>query len=223
MIRCFISYRHVSPDQELAQAISESLTRSGHKIFVDSKIEVGARWVDTIEREIQSAQFFVVLLSEQSIRSDMVRQEVALAHQLAVDRKLCLLPVRVAYTAALPYDLAAYLNPLQHSMWNQGDPFDRVATEIEAAINHQVGLPFHIAEAEQHKGMSGGPTATVSFDAENLDRLAKALAVYVGPMARVLVSRAAQQAQTWKQLYDTLAEEVPASERKSFLAKRPVS
>ena len=227
MSRCFISYRHVSPDRELASAIGASLTRGGHGVFVDTKIDIGDRWVDAIEREIQSAEFFVVLLSDQSIRSDMVRQEVALAHQRSADRRLCILPVRVAYTAALPYDLAAYLNPLQHSLWNPGDPFNRVCAEIESAINRRLGPPEQSdsprqrALPEQSNAVSSPPVPAMRFEAEGLDRLSQALAVYVGPVARVLVNRAAQRAQTWKQLYDTLAEEVPSGEeRKRFLAKR---
>jgi serine/threonine-protein kinase len=64
----------------------------------------------------------------------------------------------------------------------------------------------------------------VQFDPEGLERLTKELAVYVGPLARVLVKRESKKAQNWKQLYDALAEEVPpGDERKRFLAKRPLS
>ena len=216
MSRCFISYRHVSPDQELAHAVGAILTRSGHAVFLDTKVEVGTRWVDEIERELKSAEVFVVLLSEQAIRSDMLRQEVALAHQLSAEEKLCVLPIRVAYTGTLPYDLAAYLNPFQYSLWNTGEPFDRVCAEIASAVNHRAGLP---QQAKAHAAAANcGP---VQFNAESLDRLARELAVFVGPVARVLVNRAAKGSHSWHQLYDALAEEVPAGpERKNFLAKR---
>ncbi len=60
------------------------------------------------------------------------------------------------------------------------------------------------------------------FDAEKLEKLVKELAVFVGPMAKVLVGRAAKKVQTLAQLYDALATEVPeGAERKKFLAKRP--
>jgi hypothetical protein len=205
MSRCFISYRHVAPDQDLAHAIGASLVQSGHTVFLDTKLRVGTRWVDEIEREIKSAESFVVLLSEQSIQSDLVRQEVALAHQLSKENKLRILPVRVAYTAALPYDLAAYLNPFQHSLWHMDEPFDRVCREIEAAVGHQ----------------SENPATRVHFEPESLEKLAHELAVFVGPVARVLVNRAAKHAHNWQQLQDALAAEIPAGEeRKLFLAKR---
>jgi serine/threonine-protein kinase len=60
------------------------------------------------------------------------------------------------------------------------------------------------------------------FDPERLEKLTRELASFVGPVAKVLVSRAAKKAQTWKQLYDALAPEVPeGAERKQFLSKRP--
>jgi len=62
----------------------------------------------------------------------------------------------------------------------------------------------------------------IRFDPERLEKLTKELASFVGPVAKVLVSRAAKKAQTWKQLYDALAPEVPeGTERKQFLSKRP--
>jgi hypothetical protein len=205
MSRCFISYRHVSPDQELARALADFLAARNHGIFLDTKIGVGTRWVDEIERELRAANYFIVLLSEQSLRSDMVRQEVALAHELAAQAKLRILPIRVAYVDRLPYDLAAYLNPLQHCFWNNGEPFEGVCAEIGAAI----------------EGQSLQNAMVIQFESESLDRLSKELAAYVGPMARVLVNRAAKGAQSWNQLYDSLAEEVPAGhERQQFLAKR---
>jgi serine/threonine-protein kinase len=60
------------------------------------------------------------------------------------------------------------------------------------------------------------------FDPEGLEKLTRDLAAFVGPMAKVLVSRAAKKAQTWRQLYDALAPEVPeGAERSQFLSKRP--
>jgi serine/threonine-protein kinase len=45
-----------------------------------------------------------------------------------------------------------------------------------------------------------------------LERARTALATYIGPMARVIVTRAAAKSQTLKQLYDLLAAEIPTPE-----------
>ncbi len=71
---------------------------------------------------------------------------------------------------------------------------------------------------------SSGTIDPKRFDAPGLERVTRELAAHVGPMARVLVNRAAKRAETWRQLYEMLANEVPAGEeRRRFLAKRPLS
>ena len=70
------------------------------------------------------------------------------------------------------------------------------------------------------------PSGTLSnaqrFDPADLDRARKALASYVGPMAKILVDRAARKSTSLQQLYELLAAEVPeGQERKQFLNTRP--
>jgi serine/threonine-protein kinase len=63
------------------------------------------------------------------------------------------------------------------------------------------------------------PTPPVSFDPAVLDRLVQALAVYIGPIARVVVERAAQRARNGEELQNALAAEIPSeADRKRFLA-----
>lgn len=63
----------------------------------------------------------------------------------------------------------------------------------------------------------------MNFDPDRLERVTRELATYVGPMAKLLVSRAARKAGSWKQLYDLLGPEVPdGQERRRFMANRPV-
>jgi serine/threonine-protein kinase len=54
-----------------------------------------------------------------------------------------------------------------------------------------------------------------------LEATVKDLAVYIGPMAKIIVNRAAKQAQSPKQLYEAVAAEIPSPvDRAKFLAKR---
>lgn len=82
MTQVFISYRHISPDQDLAGFIEGYLKRHGFAVFIDSQLLVGDEWADEIKRQLIASQHFVVLLSQESIRSHMVRKEVELAHEL---------------------------------------------------------------------------------------------------------------------------------------------
>ncbi len=64
------------------------------------------------------------------------------------------------------------------------------------------------------------PTGS-SIAAEDLELLKKRLAAYVGPMARVLVTRAAKSGASLEQLYVTLAQEIASEkDRNQFMASR---
>ncbi|MGH8577204.1 MAG: toll/interleukin-1 receptor domain-containing protein [Gammaproteobacteria bacterium] len=104
----FISYRHVDPDQGLADELYRSLVARGHEVFIDKRISIGTEWAREIQQAIAKARFFVVVLSAESILSDMLRQEVALAHERRRAGALTILPVRVDFTGGLGYDLASY-------------------------------------------------------------------------------------------------------------------
>jgi hypothetical protein len=150
MSKIFVSYRHVDPDQQLARQWVAALEAGGHSVFWDTKLKVGQRWADEIGQNLRDAQFFVVLVSEESMRSDMVREEVLLAHQLSKqpERAMTLLPIRIAYTGALPYDLAARLDPIQYTLWKTDADSARVTAEICAAVNSAQPLPRTSAESD---------------------------------------------------------------------------
>ena len=103
MKNVFISYRHVEPDQSLAHSIATSLTKRHLKVFVDTKMLVGTKWVKEIEKQIRMAHYFIALLSKDSIRSDMVCREVDLAYKMTKKAKnrLSILPIRVAFEGEL--------------------------------------------------------------------------------------------------------------------------
>jgi eukaryotic-like serine/threonine-protein kinase len=55
---------------------------------------------------------------------------------------------------------------------------------------------------------------------EALETAAKDLAAYIGPIARIIVNRAAKQAQSQRQLYELVSAEIPSqADRAKFLAK----
>jgi serine/threonine-protein kinase len=60
-----------------------------------------------------------------------------------------------------------------------------------------------------------------AFDAGVLDRAKKHLAAFVGPMAKMLVDRAAKRSASIDDLYRALEEEIPAGDLQKFRAKRP--
>jgi hypothetical protein len=169
MGQIFISYRHVEPDESLARALVVALDARRHPVFIDARIEVGTRWVAEIERQIRASAYFVVVLSEHSIRSDMVRQEVALAHELEEDGRMRILPIRAGFDGALPYDLASYLNPIQYAFWRPGSPFDEICGQIVAPVDKAAALPLTTPAGEDSSVLDGesvpdGPAPLPSAD-----------------------------------------------------------
>ena len=76
-------------------------------------------------------------------------------------------------------------------------------------------------------GGSSAPSSQISASVGSLDQATletarQKLAVYVGPIAKVLVKQAAAQARTPQELYQRLAEYIPtANERSAFLKQTP--
>src|SRR5262245_32622545 len=111
MARLFISYkRNVSPDEQLANDLYNQLSGE-HKVFIDKTLLIGQDWVRRIQQELEKADFLLLLLSEQSVQSQMVVEEIRMAEGLRKQNgKPLLLPIRVSYKGGLPYDLGAILN-----------------------------------------------------------------------------------------------------------------
>ena len=154
MSKCFISYRHIKPDEDLAHFLKDFLGKHNYDTFLDTRMLIGTEWVKEIEKQIKSSDFFIVLLSADSILSNMVRQEVKLAHELKKKRngKFTILPIRVDFDGELPYDLGAYLDGIQYGLWKQGEDFTGIAQQVLAAVESRASLPIsgHPGDEEDH-------------------------------------------------------------------------
>lgn len=97
----------------------------------------------------------------------------------------------------------------------------RLALEISASgtpMPIEINLRSEPTSAPEVPQIS---TPSKTWDAAVLEVVRKNLAVFVGPMAKVLVNRAAKNARTMGELYQTLASEIPAAaDREKFLRSR---
>lgn len=208
----FISYAHVQPDQELAAKLSNFLETNGFDVFVDSKIRLGQNWVEQIDLQLRNSSHFVPLLSAASVKSDMVRREIAIAYKLMQANKITILPVRLGLQDELPYDISSYLDLIQYVVWHPGESFDPICrTILEAARGQETPSRFTQPQLDPHR-----------FPAPELERVKSDLGRYLGPMARLVVDRAVKRAANWEELYELLASELPpGEERRKFQATRP--
>lgn len=119
----FISYSHRDPKSVgLAKDLTQGLKRARADVFVDTALKIGADWGAEIGDKINWCDYLVILISDSVRSSEMVQSEVRLAYQrYKKDGVPKLLPIRVAYSGPLGYELESYLGKLQYRSWDESD------------------------------------------------------------------------------------------------------
>lgn len=133
--KIFISYkRNVSPDHEIATKLYECL-KEDTDVFIDQTMGLGVRWAEQIEKAIHSTNYFIALLSQHSVHSEMVVAEIATAHSLSKQTGMPhILPVRLAFREPFVYPLSAYLDPINWALWETDTDTDKLVKEILGII-----------------------------------------------------------------------------------------
>jgi hypothetical protein len=180
--RVFISYKHgAQPDVRLAGGLANRLRAEGHKVFIDTDLQVGQKWPDLIEDSLKSSDHFVILLSEPSVSSEMVFKESSIAYaRYKREGAPILLPVRLAYEEPLPYAMGAWLDNIQHAKWtteaDDATIFDQIAAAVagqavasaaQSALNR---FPV-VLSADGNAANEAIPAPLPSFDPRWLDML----------------------------------------------------
>jgi hypothetical protein len=149
--RVFISYkRNARPDEAVAMYLARFLSDQGKQVFIDQKLKVGMDWINEIHDQIAQSDFLVVLLSPESMKSDMVLEEVRFADlQWRDTGRPRILPIRLGYEGLLPYPLNEYLRPLQYALWRSEADTPYVARRILNAMEGAETL-HRYSEASAH-------------------------------------------------------------------------
>src|SRR6266481_6415659 len=108
--RVFLSYRHEEDlDTKIAEAIYASLNNLNHEVFLDLKrIRPGDVWAETIDKNLEIAEYFVPLVSVQYLyRTGTLHTEAVRAIDLE-KRSLKILPVNVAFSGDYPAELSRF-------------------------------------------------------------------------------------------------------------------
>lgn len=134
--KIFLCYkRKTQPDHRLADYLYQFLSTEGHDVFIDRAMHAGTEWQLEIDRQIKASDFLVVLLSEASAHSEMVRAEVQRAYDYREQQgHPQTLPVRVAYEEMLPYTIFPFLGSFQYVAWESEADHERVGHEILAVL-----------------------------------------------------------------------------------------
>ena len=139
MPKVFISYSSKEPDATIAENFQNGLKNGGiDTFFAPHNLEIGEEWSKRISEEIKSFDYFLVFLSENSLGSEMVTEEIrrAVKHFKESERKPGILPVRINldFAKSINYDIDSYLQPFQHRLWEDEKDSDKILDEILSVI-----------------------------------------------------------------------------------------
>src|ERR1035437_1995337 len=131
MAKVFISYTgHAKQDVDMAAYFADYLSARNHDIFIQTKIAPGRSWPEVVDTNLREADYLVVLISGQSVQSDMVIEEVRRGARLRQDLgRPVILPVRLG-TVELPYDLGAKVNRIQGLKWTAASDENTIAEKL---------------------------------------------------------------------------------------------
>jgi len=132
----FLSYqRDIRPDEPLALELFNRLKKK-HDVFMDPDMAMGTSWAAAIEAELKRSEFLIVLLSPQSVNSEIIKAEIETAHHLAKEHggKPVILPIRLAFRDPFPYPLNAYLDHINWTLWKSDEDTPLLVEELMQAI-----------------------------------------------------------------------------------------
>jgi hypothetical protein len=213
----FICYS--SQDEDKARGVLTRLEARGFKCWISSRdVAPGRNYQEDIVRAIEEAKVILFLFSEASNKTSEVKKELSLASSFGIS----VIPLRlspVKPNGALQYELAT-------RQWIDAYPdLDAVSTRILSAVEatlHATG-----SDADRHAIATLAPVRTgarpaaapgISVGSEDFEAIRALLARHVGPIAKVLIERAARDSRTRDEFCDKLAANMrDSADRTQFL------
>ncbi len=77
--------RNAETDEQVMTLVNNSLASQGLEVFVDRNMAIGREWVKEIERQLRDAEAVIPLISEVSVKSEMLTFELQIAQEAARD------------------------------------------------------------------------------------------------------------------------------------------
>lgn len=200
----FVSYSEA--DRACAYEVVEHLETHGVRCWVAPRdISPSTDWAAEIIDAISAARVMVLVFSSSSNDSPQVRREV----ERAVHKRISVLPFRIENV--LPSKSLEYFLSTQH--WLDAFPPPREP--------HYRALRAHLATLLASPPNDAATVAPrrATLDPALLRRIERALAEYIGPVARLLVRRAACDGESLEALIAQLAPELDRdADRHAFIA-----
>lgn len=213
----FLSHSHV--DKVYADAICHWLEAAEIRCWVAPRdIRPSEDWAEAIINAMDRSKILLLVFSSSSNTSPQVRREV----ERAVSKGLHVLPFRIE-NVPLSKSLEYFISS-QH--W-----LDAFGQDMDTYLRELCDCVAQLLDGSRGSGASSAPKLAVAATAPAApllpalapalqERLASALAQFIGPIAAHLVRRAAVPGRDAQQVVDALALELDEGpERKLFLAR----
>jgi hypothetical protein len=221
----FICYAHA--DKGRADAICLKLESSDVRCWIAPRdISPSKDWAEETIDAINSAAIMILIFSSNSNESPQVRREI----ERAVHKGVNILPFRIEdvplsksleYFISTPHWLDAIAPPYEAHL-------DKLRDCVKGLLD---GLPVDcrpttMPSATASSVRSSAPAASAvsarlvtAFEPRDLKYIETQLAGYVGPMAKLLVKRAAEKTSSIQELVGLLANELSAESEKKFFSE----
>jgi hypothetical protein len=242
----FINYRRNDSEGEAGRLFDElTLQFSGNQVFMDvAAIEPGRDFRKAIDQSISSCSVLLAVIGPEWLESrdadgrrrlddpnDFVRIELA----SALHRDIPVIPVlvrsaKMPHADQLPDDLRdlAFRNAVEltHARWKSDvqvlvqalRPYLDEPAAAATRTNGAAAFPEPPAAAPALSATGRTPAAAISVEAQTVERVSRMLAAYIGPIADVVVKRAARRCDSAESLYALVAREIKVdADRARFL------
>jgi hypothetical protein len=224
----FLSYARL--DQAFALRLAKDLEAAGVDVWVDQlHIGVGQNWDRGVEAAIRACEGFIIVLSPQSVASENVADEVNVALDggkqiIPILHEKCTIPMRLGRVQFIDAT-SDYPEALQRckSLILGAQPADTQSDAPRPRRRSSNKPPPDSKSAPISKPATADATSVAAdlpkgLDAQVLHQAEHKLVVFVGPVARMLVRKAALATDSKVEFYRQLAASIPKeNERLAFL------
>jgi hypothetical protein len=212
-----------SKDEATARRVVSFLEGHGVKCWISARdVEPGQNYQESIVQALESAKAIVFLFSENSSKSGEIKKELS----LGAGESIAVIPLRlspVLPSGALRYELAtrqwidAFPN-LEDGLGKLLNAVKDVLRHPAGALDASAGLGSAAINGSAPSPTPARRTQVVSPGSDEFEAVRGLLARHIGPIAKVLMQKAANDARSLDDFCERLGTHVQApKERAAFI------
>ncbi len=178
--KIFISLSHTLPEMYIGKKMAQELSQRGYRVFLAiTDITIGENWVERLSMELEECEYFILLLSKNSIESEMVAEELKSIKELQNEFSSPeILPIRInlPYAFNTQYEMLKQLDNINQLVWEKEEDTQTIIEMIDAVVSKKKTLQtYNQVTSSPKKELSSyspmvtleQPTGIVPFDSKS--------------------------------------------------------